>query len=550
MSAKYKPSARIQHLQRTNKIVGEYVKDVSMGLENVYEILHGTVKKRTVSKEKSKESASKNGGGGSVGVLDGGISGVGIGDIGIGAGLDLVGGVGDLSPLDDDASELVFTQEELDQAKAAREKGEPMNLHEITNYFTNFLHTLHEICVKHKRATFQEIWQSYHDLAVRTLYPWDRDYLSRMPPRRDDGSIFLSIATYRDENCINTLTWAYEKAKNPDKLFVGLVQQNCEANCRSGVLEGGRMTDVEPDEDCHRVFCESDLGRKYCENDQIRALHVNETESLGPYAARYFASKLWYGEQWFMQIDAHMTFLQDWDHISIEMLQNAPSKKPVLSHYPPSDTQDLVKLQSRPAPRLCGPIYADSDLEAQIIRLQGQGVDSVKLKYPRFAPFTAAGYFVAHSQFLSEVPFDPFLPWIFMGEEIIMSTRLWTSGYDIFSPTTSVVGHIYVRRHKPKFWESVHRVFTHGVHNPLQALVLSRIKYQLGYPEAAKDFIQQKSILTAVEQYTMGSERPLEEYMKIVGLNMTEKVITHTGWCEKGEVPPGFEQYKDLYPRR
>ena len=42
-----------------------------------------------------------------------------------------------------------------------------------------------------------------------------------------------------------------------------------------------------------------------------------------------------------------------------------------------------------------------------------------------------------------------------MGEEIIMSTRLWTSGYDIFSPSQAVVGHIYVRRHKPKFWESV-----------------------------------------------------------------------------------------------
>lgn len=130
---------------------------------------------------------------------------------------------------------------------------------------------------------------------------------------------------------------------------------------------------------------------------------------------------------------------------------------------------------------------------------------------------------VAHSAFLREVPFDPFLPWIFMGEEIIMSARLWTSGYDIFSPTQAVVGHIYVRRHKPKFWESVHRSFTNGVHNPLQMLVLERVKYQLGYPEAARDMLRVKSVLTAVEQYSMGSERPLEEYMRIVGMNMTTK---------------------------
>jgi hypothetical protein len=64
---------------------------------------------------------------------------------------------------------------------------------------------------------------------------------------------------------------------------------------------------------------------------------------------------------------------------------------------------------------------------------------------------------------LREGPFDPLLPYIFMGEEILLSARLWTSGYDIFSPTQSLLGHHYVRNHKPKFWESIHRTFTPGV---------------------------------------------------------------------------------------
>jgi hypothetical protein len=249
-----------------------------------------------------------------------------------------------------------------------------------------------------------------------------------------------------------------------------------------------------------------------------------------------------------MQIDAHMTFAKNWDAISIQGLKNAPSKKPVLSHYPPGHLQDLEQLVDKPGSRLCGPIFAPSDLESQIVRLEGNAMyDHKKLDTPRFAPFTAAGYFVAHSSFLKEVPFDPFLPWIFMGEEIIMSTRLWTHGYDIFSPSQSVVGHIYVRRHKPKFWESVHRTFTMGVHNPLQMMILDRIKYQLGYPESARDVIPLKSLLTAVEQYTMGKARPLEQYMKIVGLNTTTKEITYTGWCETGKPPPGFEEYNHLY---
>lgn len=39
------------------------------------------------------------------------------------------------------------------------------------------------------------------------------------------------------------------------------------------------------------------------------------------------------------------------------------------------------------------------------------------------APFVAAGFYFIEGKFLHEVPFDPFLPWIFMGEEILLSSR-------------------------------------------------------------------------------------------------------------------------------
>lgn len=78
--------------------------------------------------------------------------------------------------------------------------------------------------------------------------------------------------------------------------------------------------------------------------------------------------------------------------------------------------------------------------------------------------------------------------------------------------------------------------------------MLDRIKYQLGYPEAARDMLVDKSLLTAVDHYTMGTARPLHQYLEMVGLNMTTKEVTNTGWCEEGRPPPGFEQYNDLYP--
>lgn len=179
------------------------------------------------------------------------------------------------------------TVEELLHGMSEKSAKPPMELEEITAYLTEWIHTLHDVLSEAKHSTYQAIWQSYHDLAVKTLYPWDREYLRRMPPRRDDGSIFLSLATYRDENCLNTVSQAYKKAKNPDRLFIGLVQQNCHANCMSGVLVGGKMEPVEPDQNCYEAFCETEDGRAHCKAGRVRLLDIDEPESLGPYAARY-----------------------------------------------------------------------------------------------------------------------------------------------------------------------------------------------------------------------------------------------------------------------
>jgi hypothetical protein len=163
------------------------------------------------------------------------------------------------------------------------------------------------------------------------------------------------------------------------------------------------------------------------------------------------------------------------------MLNKAPSKKPILSHYPPGHTVDLDKKTNSPAV-VCGPHLCLFGLESQIVRLE----ETVSLKkkqneYPAFAPFTAAGYFIGAFSFLQE-KCRSFLPWIFMGEEIIASSLV--DGGGTISLDQSSFGHIYVRQHKLNL-QSVHRAFTNGVQS-LKAMVLDRVKYQLGYPEAAR----------------------------------------------------------------
>ena len=140
----------------------------------------------------------------------------------------------------------------------------------------------------------------------------------------------MSLASYRDENCANTIRQAYLKSKDPSKLNFGLVQQNCEEEPRrSGVLVGGKMKKIPPDEDCYQIFCDSVEGQAHCNANRVRVIRIKESESLGPCAARYFASKPWYGEDWYVQIDSHVTFMQDWDLLQdVLPLFSSASRKP------------------------------------------------------------------------------------------------------------------------------------------------------------------------------------------------------------------------------
>lgn len=336
----------------------------------------------------------------------------------------------------------------------------PPPLQEIEQNMTRYLHTLHKRLSDLAGPTVEplDVWETFLDVTRSMPMTWDEQNRHRFPKPRKDNSIFVSLGTYRDPYCPMTIKSLYANANHPERLFVGLFQQNCFGPvCRTGVLAGGRVENSGPDPDCYKEFCASPEGiaSNACKNGHVRLFNVNESESLGPYMARYLGAKFYRGEQYYLQIDSHSEFVQGWDDKLIKMVADADAEKPVISTYPPDSTQNW---KNSIGFRMCDSEFAAAQIEWQIIRLGSSLAFDRKIPdKPRYAPFVAAGFFFSYADFLYEVPFDPFLPWIFMGEEISMSARLWTSGYDIFSPTVNVLNHYYVRRHYPKFWESVNR---------------------------------------------------------------------------------------------
>ena len=68
-----------------------------------------------------------------------------------------------------------------------------------------------------------------------------------------------------------------------------------------------------------------------------------------------------------------------------------------------------------------------------------------------------AGFLFASARLLYDVPFDPYLDFLFDGEEILYSARMWTSGWDLFSPSQNVLFHYYYRKKSPKVFADTPR---------------------------------------------------------------------------------------------
>ncbi|NOR68234.1 MAG: hypothetical protein GQ532_00800 [Methylomarinum sp.] len=222
--------------------------------------------------------------------------------------------------------------------------------------------------------------------------------------------IFVSIASYRDPECQWTVKNLFEKAKYPERIFVGICWQFIK------------------DEDSHCF--EVDIRP-----EQVRKVEFSVIEAKGASWAKVQAMTLWQGEDYILNIDSHMRFAQDWDEQMIDMLMMCPSGQPVLSTYPAQYTPPDLTVDS--TPHLVAKVF---DKNSKVLHLRSY---EKTLSEPKRSAFVAGGFIFAASELFQQVPWDPEI--YFIGEEISFAVRAWSYGWDIYSPHICLIYHYYLR---------------------------------------------------------------------------------------------------------
>ena len=294
--------------------------------------------------------------------------------------------------------------------------------------------------------------------------------------------IFLSIASYRDEELKHTLRSAVEMAEQPNKIHFGIVHQG---------------TDSErPDMSMLPHYSLISIG-------------VGDARGVG--FARAKAMSLYNGEAYYMQVDSHTQFVKDWDRKCIEQLNKAQkltNNKALISYYPVPYHRDGNNLWIQ--------TKSNSDFKAYPMRQvpflrktkewTAERLDFANKEraLPEMSTTVLGGFIFTYGSIVEEVPYDPEIS--FFGEELCFAARAWTRGWDIFSPTENLAYHFYGRNGAKKVWKD-------GTARKISWKELQEISTE-----------KQKRVLCGIEQgiYGLGNTRSIDEYEKLIGIDFKE----------------------------
>lgn len=350
-------------------------------------------------------------------------------------------------------------------------------------------------------------------IAVCYIWKWIKEYQMKQHRNRVDrqcemidkeDTIFVSIASYRDSQCAETIFDLFEKAYCPFRITVGVCQQNYD-NLDHDILLS------------YKLLSKGSNGLRDF-SDRIRIIRMNADEATGPmYARHLIETQLYKGEKFYLITDSHMLWTQDWDKklISEWNICKTMSPKPILTTYP-----DDFKPHHR--------VFPPSDFENRngtflrfkkfnektgLVEIEGSQMVR-RPKQPLLSLFWAGCLSFGLASMIQEVPFDPNCPYVFFGEEISMAARLWTHGYDLYHPTSMIVYHMWERK-RPTFWQQFNDKSdeTHKKRREIESQSYERMYKLFGIGESG-------SASTLLPPYGLGKARSLSQYETFIGIKL------------------------------
>lgn len=296
-------------------------------------------------------------------------------------------------------------------------------------------------------------------------------------------TIFVQVASYRDPELLPTIRDCIKKAKNPELLTFGVCWQ-------------------------HATEDTWDTLDEFTDSPQFTIMDVPWNESKGVCWARHNVQNMWKGEKYTLQLDSHHRFVENWDERLIEMMVQTGAEKPIITTYAAPYNPKEETLTPH------GPYNMVGKFAGDIILFTPASIpDYEKINKPIPARFVSGHYYFTYGVHCQECNYDPEL--YFTGEEISLSVRSFTLGYDLFHPHRTIIWHEYTRVGRTKHWDDF------ASKNKTAGLVKqSWDDIDFKSKNRVRVLLKQRYDPTIdLGKYTLGTVRSLEDYELYAGIN-------------------------------
>jgi hypothetical protein len=312
--------------------------------------------------------------------------------------------------------------------------------------------------------------------------------------------IFISIAAYRDKQLVPTVIDCIKKSKYPKNLFFGINWQKDETE------------DI------------SEISKL----DNILIEEFDWRQSQGACWARHSIQRnLYNGQSFYLQLDSHHRFIDNWDEHLFKLYNESlsVSNKPLIGTYGTTFWPHLNENLKNEPYRIntFESFGADGDIISRPVFIKNHA--EIHSKQNLIKARLLSGHFIFGSgDFVYECMYDP--NFYFRGEELSLSARAYTHGYDFFHPTYTIIWHEYLREKSPKHWSD--HVKNNGfVQEGENRNMLSKKRQRklFGIDQNDIDF----------KQYGFGNKRSLHDYELYIGLDFKNQRVHKSAYDPREE---------------
>lgn len=305
-----------------------------------------------------------------------------------------------------------------------------------------------------------------------------------------NNKIFVQIASYRDPQLIPTINDMIAKAKNPENLTFGICWQHSKEDSWDNLEE-------------------------FKNDSRFNIIDIEWNKSKGLCWARSEIQKLWNKEDYTLQIDSHHRFLQNWDEELINMLKIVDSEKPIIGSYAGMyDPKENKLLNQEPYK-----MVASNFTPTGTILFRPHRIDNWEtLKKPIPARFVSGHFFFTLGKHCEEYKYDPNI--YFAGDEISLSIRSYTLGYDLYHPHKTVIWHEYTREGRTKHWTDFNQK------NKEEKLVEEQwSEMDTKSKRRLRHMLQEEDNDIDLQEYGLGNIRSHRDYEIYAGINFKTKKL-------------------------